>query len=112
MLSAKATIQSLVHLMQAQWSDLPAYPATVVEERVHELETMGLVDDAAFDAVPGTVRQYAIASLRCSAPLPFFIATDEALLERREALEARFGVRIVTVPEAMLLLHEINGPPN
>ena len=67
------------------------------------------VEDA--DGLPSSARQFAMASLRVTPP-PFFITMDEELLTFRPVLEARYGLRILSFPEAVLLLRETDGPPN
>ncbi len=64
---------------------------------------MGLVDTEELEGVPGNMRQYAIASLQHSKP-DYFVTCDDEILLRREALELRFGLAILSVYEAMLLL--------
>jgi hypothetical protein len=98
-------------LLQSQWRGLPAPHAGLLEQRVLELEHLGMVDIEEIPGIPSSMRQYAIASLQRSKP-PFFVTHDDELLFHREILEGRYGLKILSIQEAILLLRETNGPPN
>ncbi len=104
-------VETLTGLMQAQWLGASQMPATLLEQRVLEIERLGLHDIEDVDGMPSSARQFAMASLR-AVPPPFFITLDDELLHFREMLEARYRLRILTFPEALLLLRETDGPPN
>jgi len=97
--------------MMNQWMENMVPPAVLLEQRVLEMESMGLIDSNDPESIPGNMRQYAIASLQHSKP-EYFVTCDDEMLLRREALESRFGVVILSVYEAMLLLKDTDGPPN
>ncbi|HOF89026.1 MAG TPA: hypothetical protein PLZ36_13130 [Armatimonadota bacterium] len=111
MMRQDTLVETLTDLMKAQWAAGARTPATLLEQRVLEIERLGLLDVADADGLPSSARQFAMASLRATPP-PFFITMDEALLAYRPVLEARYGLRIFSVPEAALLLRETDGPPN
>ena len=94
-----------------QWLDQPAPPAGLLEERVLELEALGFIDDEETTGLPSGVRQFAMVSLLHRKP-PYFVTIDEQLLNSRECLEERFGLIIISIPEAMMLLKKFDGPPN
>lgn len=100
--------QSSSHL---QWMGQPAPPAAILEERVLELEQLGLSDDDDFSGEPSSVRLFATVSLLHKKP-PYFVTFDEDLLLRREILEVRYGMEILSIPEAIMLLRDLDGPPN
>lgn len=89
----------------------PAPLAGLLEERILELESLGLVDEIDFTNEPSSIRQFAIASLLHCKP-PYFVTLDPQLLEFRELLETRYGLSIFSVQEAILLLRETDEPPN
>ncbi|HEY3376077.1 MAG TPA: hypothetical protein VGL77_01165 [Armatimonadota bacterium] len=93
------------------WIGQPLPPAGLLEERVLELERMGLLDVEDLPGVPSSIRQFATASLLHKKP-PYFVTLDDDLLEFRDTLEARYGLMIFSIPEALMLLREIDGPPN
>jgi hypothetical protein len=99
----------------AMLGNLPASPNApppwLLELRVLELERLGLDEKLDDPEVPGNIRQFALASL-FQTDLPFFITLDEQLLTHREVLELRFGLMILSLSEALLLLKEFDGPPN
>jgi hypothetical protein len=101
----------LANYMQIQWKGYSLPPAGLIEQRVMELESLGLLDEEEMPGVPSYMRQFAIASLQHSKP-PFFITLDNELLELRDELEIRYGMKILSIPEAILLLRDANGPPN
>ncbi|OPZ87429.1 MAG: hypothetical protein BWY76_00468 [bacterium ADurb.Bin429] len=104
-------VETLTDLMKAQWVEGARMPATLLEQRILEIERLGLLDVEDADGLPSSARQFAMASLRVTPP-PFFITMDEELLTFRPVLEARYGLRILSFPEAVLLLRETDGPPN
>ena len=59
--------------------------------------------------VPSMARQYAIASFWKSA-VPYFVTFDDALLIRRDMLEDRYGLKILSIQEAIMLLRDTHGP--
>ena len=101
----------MMRTLRRQTAFQPIPPAGLIESRVMELERMGLED---IDEAPGelnSVRQLAIASL-LGEKSSFFITADDEILDRREALENRFGLTILSVQEAFMLLRESSDPPN
>lgn len=84
-------------------------PPVLVEQRILELEALGLADDATSPEMPSTARQYAMASFQ-RATLSCFITMDEALIMMRDLLELRYGLKILSVPEAIMLLSDTHGP--
>lgn len=94
-----------------QWMDQPAPPAGLLEERVLELEHLGLLDEEDQPGIPSSIRQFATASLLHRKP-PYFVTLDDDLLERRDLLESRYGMIIYSIPEAIMLLHDNDGPLN
>ncbi len=101
----------LEHILLDQWAGQSTPHAGLVEQRVLELEHMGMLDAEEMPGVPSSLRQYAIATLQHFKP-EFFITYDDELLSHRDALELRYGLVILSVHEAMLLLRESNDPPN
>lgn len=104
-------VETLTGLMKAQWVDVPQLPPSLLEQRVLEIERIGLLDVEDADGMPSSARQFAMASLR-GVPPPFFITMDDELLTFRDILEARYGLRIFSFPEAILLMRETDGPLN
>lgn len=92
-----------------KWLDQPPPPAGLLEERVLELERLGFVDDEPTTGLPSGVRQFAMVSLLHRKP-PYFVTVDEQLLDSRESLENRFGMTIISIPEAMMLLKKFDEP--
>lgn len=111
MIAHDTLVDTLTGLMKAQWLSVPRLPLTMLEQRVLEIERMGLLDVEDEDGMPSSARQFATASLRREPP-PFFITLDDELLRVRDVLEARYGLRILSFPEAILLLRETDGPLN
>lgn len=101
----------LDRLMIDQWLGQPEPPSTLLEERVLELEQLGMSDMEEMPGIPSSARQFALATLRHHKPL-FFITFDDNMLINSDALEARYGVKILSVSEAILLLRDSSGPPN
>ena len=99
----------IAQAMQGQWRGRPSPPPVFVEQRILELEKIGLTDVEDMPGVPSMTRQYAIASF-WRKNLPYFITFDDELLGRREILEDRYGLAILSISEAMMLLRDINGP--
>jgi hypothetical protein len=97
--------------MMHQWVGQVAPHPGLLEQRVMELESLGMSDLEEMPGVPSTVRQYAIASLQHTKPA-YFITYDDMLLTHREELETRYGLAILSVYEAMLLLRDNDAPPN
>jgi len=95
----------------SQWVGQSIPPIGLLEQRVLELESMGLVDVEEIEGIPSSLRQYAIASLQHTKPA-YFITSDDELLLHRDAVETRFGLMILSIYEAMLLLRDGNDPPN
>ena len=89
---------------------LPPHPG-LLEQRVLELERMGMPDEEEMPGIPSSARQYATASLQHRKPA-YFVTYDNILLEHRDALESRYGLEILSVYEAALLLQQNDGPPN
>ena len=94
-----------------QWLNQPAPPAGLLEERILELEQMGLTDLVDFQGEISPVRQFALASLLHVKP-PYFVTYDDELLAFRDELELKYGMMIYSIPEAIMLFREIDGPPN
>ena len=107
----KGRFANLETILISQWMGRSFPPEGLLEQRVLELESMGLVDTQEFGEMPSNLRQYAIASLQHTKPA-YFVTGDDEMLMRREALESRFSLMILSVYEAMLLLREGNEPPN
>jgi hypothetical protein len=84
-------------------------PAVLLEQRVLELEGIGLSDAEEEPGIPSSLRQYAIASLQHSKP-EYFVTFDGDLLAARDVLEPRYGLVILSVQEAVLLLQPGGGP--
>ena len=84
-------------------------PPVLVEQRILELEALGLADEATSPEFPSTARQYAMASFQ-RATLSCFITMDEAFIMMRDLLEFRYGLKILSVPEAIMLLSDSHGP--
>ncbi len=102
----------LTRLIQHIWVGQPMPPAVLLEQRVMEIELLGLIDEADDPGIPSTIRQFATASLLHWKP-PYFVTFDDEFLFFREDLEYRYGLKILSVPEAVLLLRDAaNGPPN
>ncbi len=104
-------LETLTGMMKAQWLSVPRIPYTLLEQRVLEIERMGLLDVEDEDGMPSSARQFATASL-LRMPPPFFLTMDHELLRVREVLETRYSLRILSFPEAILLMRETNGPLN
>jgi hypothetical protein len=83
----------------------------MLELRVMELEHMGFVDAESLPGEPSSMRQFALATLM-DDEMRIFITLDDELLGRRDDLEHRYGMNILSVFEALLLLREDDGPPN
>ena len=107
----RGRLANLESILMSQWVGHSIPPAGLLEQRVLELESMGLLDIEEMDGIPSSLRQYAIASLQHTKP-DYFVTGDDELINRREALESRFGLMILSMYEAMLLLREGNDPPN
>lgn len=107
----RVRVADIETMMMNQWMGQALPHAGLLEQRILELESMGLVDSEEDEGGPSNLRQYAIASLQHSKP-HYFVTFDDEILLRREALEVRFGLTILSVFEAMLLFKEIDGPPN
>lgn len=98
-------------IILSQWiGQNPPLPG-LLEQRVLELEGLGMLDAEDMPGVPSSIRQFAIASLQHTKP-PYFITYDPELLTHRDALETRYGLAILSVHEAMLLLRATDGPTN
>lgn len=110
-MSGKESPIQLANLLQSQWQGQLLLPAGLLEERVLELESLGLLDVEEMPGVPSNMRQFAIASLKHNKP-SYFITLDEELLDHRDELENRYGMDILSVPEAIMLLRDNDGPPN
>jgi len=93
------------------WMGQPAPPAGLLEERVLELEELGLLDEEDLPGLPSSVRQFAMASLLHRKP-PFFVTVDDQLLACRDILESRYGMMIFSISEAIMLMRESDGPPD
>jgi len=98
-------------ILMSQWAGQTSLHPGLLEQRVLELESLGMSDAEEMPGVPSTVRQYAIASLQHTKP-SYFITYDDVLLSHREYLETRYGLAILSVYEAMLLLRDNDAPPN
>ena len=107
----KGKSMRLDDLIQHQWTPQFAMPEGLLEQRVLELERLGLVDIDDLPGMPSPVRQFAIASLQSQKP-PYFITIDDDLLDCRDILEVRYGMHILSIPEALMLLKDQDGPPN
>lgn len=88
-----------------------AFLAGLLEQRVMELESFGLVEEAEAPVIPGSVRHFAIISLQENKPA-FFVTADDGLLQHRMMLEDRYGVEILSIHEAFLLFRGADGPSN
>lgn len=97
--------QDIAQVMQVQWRVQPPVPSFLVEQRVLELEVLGLPDTETTPGVPSTVRQYAVASC-WQTYVPYFITADPEFLTMRECLEERYGLTILSVPEAIMLFRD------
>jgi hypothetical protein len=97
--------------MHRQWVRQPSPPVGLLEERVLELESLGLLDEEDVPGAMSGVRQFAITTLQHHKP-PYFVTFDNQLLEFRDVLEARYGLPIFSIREAIMLLRDIDGPPN
>ncbi|MHB9025701.1 MAG: hypothetical protein ACYC7E_16285 [Armatimonadota bacterium] len=102
---------ALESLLQGGMQDLSLPPPTLLEQRVFELELLGLADVEEELGMPSSVRRFAAVSLQSAKP-SFYITTDRELLRLRDVLEYRYGMSILSISEALLLLHETDGPPN
>lgn len=92
-----------------KWLDQPPPPAGLLEERILELERLGFIDDEPNTGIPSGVRQFALVSLLHRKP-PYFVTADDQLLNSRDSLEIRFGMIIISIPEAMMLLKKFDEP--
>jgi hypothetical protein len=102
--------QRMMHLFE-EWRGQSAPPAGLLEERVLEMETLGLLDEEETPGEPSSVRMFAMASLLHHKP-PYFVTLNAKLLENREMLESRYGLLIFSLSEALMLLHDGDGPLN
>lgn len=96
---------------QRDWLGQPAPPMGLLEERILELESLGLLDEEDLPGEPSSVRQFATASLLHRKP-PYFVTIDDQLLVYRDILESRYGMIIISIPEAIMLLQKNDAPPN
>lgn len=94
-----------------QWSGQIAPHPGLLEQRVLEMEGLGMTDTEDMPGVPSSTRQYAIASLQHTKPA-YFITYDEDLLAMRDVIEPRYGLTILSIQEAALLLRDTHEPPN
>jgi len=106
-----STISHIETILLRQCNGKTAPPAGLLEQRVLELEFLGLEDFEEMPGVPSSVRQFAMASLQHIKPA-YFITGDEELLIIRDQLETRFGLMVLSIQEAMLLLRDLHEPPN
>ena len=98
-------------MLVSQWAGQPTPHPGLLEQRVLEMESLGMLDLEEMPGVPSSVRQFAIASLQHTKPA-YFITYDDVFLAHRDDLESRYGLAILSVHEAMLLLRDPNEPPN
>lgn len=98
-------------VLHSQCMSYPAPPSVLLEQRILELERLGLQDMEHESGIPSSVRQFAITSLRHCKP-EYFITYDEEILDRRESLEGQYGMSIFSIQEALLLMREEDGPVN
>lgn len=98
-------------VLHDQCANYPAPPSALLEQRILELERLGLQDMEREPGIPSSVRQFAITSLRHCKP-PFFITYDEEILDVRDCLEDQYGMCIFSIQEALLLMREEDGPIN
>jgi len=98
-------------LLLDQWVGQPNPPATLLEERVLELEYIGVADEEELPGIPSCARQFAISSLQHHKPL-YFVTFDDQMILLRDVIESRYGVKILSVSEAILLLRDTHGPTN
>ena len=98
-------------MLMHQWAGQAAPHPCLLEQRVLELESLGMSDLEETPGIPSNVRQFAIASLQHTKPA-YFITYDDVLLAHRDQLESRYGLAILSVYEAMLLLRDNESPPN
>ena len=103
MLYDNESIQRVTQLVQSQWHHEPQPPPTLLEQRVLEMEGLGLLDEEEAPGVPSSIRQYAMVSLRHHKP-SYFITVDDQILSYRDMLEFRYGMPILSVFEAVILL--------
>jgi len=101
----------IVAIMHDQFVGHIAPHAGLLEQRVLEIERMGLEDEEEAPGVPSSARQYAIASLQHRKP-EYFVTYDAVLLAHRETLEMRYGLTILSLYEAALLLQQNDSPLN
>lgn len=110
-MTGKYPDMGMTHRLRNTYSGQPSPPAGMLEERVMELESLGFADNADSPSEVSSLRQFVIASLMHTKP-EYFVTTNHELLARREFLETRYGVTILSLPEALLLLRDWDGPPN
>jgi len=87
-------------MLMGEWMGQPAPPLGLLEERVLEMESLGLLDEADEPGGLSGVRMFAIASLLHRKP-PYFVTMDDRLLEFRDILESRYGMSIFSLSEAL-----------
>ena len=87
---------------------LPSPDETAIAARVQELTAMGLRDEPTYEGLSSSVRQYAINSLGTDdgEEIPFMITTHEGLLALASRLQERYGMRPVTIAEAVELSNQ------
>ena len=105
------TISHIETILVRQCNGKTIPPAGLLEQRVLELEFLGLDDFEEMPGIPSSLRQFAIASLQHTKPA-YFITGDEDLLFIRTELETRYGLMVLSIQEAMLLLRDLHEPPN
>lgn len=99
----------LQHELMSRWLAQPPPPAVLLEQRIIELEDLGLVDVEETPGQPSAVRQFAIMSLLRERP-PFFVTMDRLMLQFRAVLEYRYRMPILSILEAYLLLRDADRP--
>ena len=105
------TVAHIETILVSQCNVRTIPPAGYLEQRVLELECMGLEDFEEMPGVPSSLRQFAIATLQHNKPA-YFITGDEELLFMRDELEGRYGLMVLSIQEAMLLLRDLHEPPD
>ena len=111
MMTNHAKSDDVEAILVSQFAGQVNPPAGLLEQRVLELERMGMDDKEEMPGVPSSARQYATASLQHRKPA-YFVTYDNSLLKHRAALESRYGLTIFSVYEAALLLQPDDAPPN
>ena len=103
MLYDSESVERVTQMVQSQWRHEPQPPPTLLEQRVLEMEHLGLQDEEEEHGIPSSIRQFAIVSLRHHKP-SYFITLDDQILSNRDTLEYRYGMSILSVYEAIMLL--------